>query len=202
MSSAFRSQSNTKNLPLNTYVSGPTYVNPNFQNIGTVPALLFPFNYLKNGVLELVPDESFIQIHQENYLFPGYNNLHPVRLLGGHHMVTDIGPLLKNYISVIYNNKYNTAGGVSSVNVYQPGVVTKAQTLDAGNLGSTLFPDNANPTDAQSGDSSRPPNATYTMGTSANLWFTTYVFTSPLTLKITFNTPGNARYFTFKSGVV
>ena len=117
-------------------------------------------------------------------------------------MVTDIGPLLKNYISVIYNNKYNTAGGVSSVYVYQPGVVTKAQTLDAGNLGSTLFPDNANPTDAQSGDSSRPPNATYTMGTSANSWFTTYVFTSPLTLKITFNTPGNARYFTFKSEVL
>lgn len=197
-----RSQSNTKNLPLNTYVSGPTYINPNFNTVGNTPSMLFPFNYLKNGMLELVPDESFLQIQESNYLFPGYNNLRPIRLLGGQNIVTDIGPLLVNYITVIYNNKYNASGGVSSVSVYQPGVVTKVQTLDAGNLGYTFFPDNANPSDAQSGDSSRPPNPNYTMGTAENSWFTTYVFTSPLTLQITFNAPGDTRYFTFKSGIV
>jgi len=202
MSSVTRSITSTKNLPFNTYVSGPTYINPSFNTIATIPSLLFPFNYLKNGMLELVPDDAFRSIQEGSHFFPGYNNFHPVRLLGGHNIVTSIGPELINYITIIYNNKYASAGGVSSVTVYQPGVVTKVQTLDVLNIGSSLFPDNADPTDAQSGDSSRPPNATYTMGESSNNWYTTYVFESPLTLKISFNTPGNARYFTFKSSLI
>jgi len=159
-----RSISSTKNVPLNSYVSGPTYINPSIGNFGEVPSLLFPFNYLKNGMLELILDPYFIGIQEANYIFPGYNNLHPVRHLGGHNMVTSIGPELINYITVIYNNKYNSAGGVSSVTVYQPGIVTKVQTLDVANLGTSIFPGNVNPSDHQSGDSGYPPNATYTSG--------------------------------------
>jgi hypothetical protein len=201
MSSSQRSLSTSKNLPLNNYVTGPTYIYPPNQfEVGDPPSVrLIPFDYLKNGELELKPDSYFIDIQQENHYFPGYDNINPVRMLGGHNMVTSIGPNLTAYISDIYNNKFTTEGGVNSVSVYSPGVVTKVQQLDLQVIGpakNTL--DTTPEAGRQSGDSLVPPTANYITGDATNNFNTTYIFESPLTLKISFNN-GMTRYYTFKS---
>lgn len=191
---------NTSNLPFNVYVSGPTYIYPPETTTPLQPVRLIPFNYLKNGVLELNPDFYFGVLQNANNYFPGDNNTTPVRLLGGHNMVTNIGPNLTAYITGIYSNKYNMAGGVESVSVYSPGVVTKVQILDYNALGALGTDVDTSTSDKQSGDSSRPPEAHYINGDNTNNYNTTYVFESPLTLVINFGN-GSSRYYTFKTGI-
>lgn len=195
-----RSLANTSNLPFNVYVSGPTYIFPPDTTIPLQPVRLIPFNYLKNGVLELNPDFYFTVMQNTNNYFPGDNNTTPVRLLGGHNMVTNIGPNLSAYITSIYNNKFNAAGGVQSVSVYSPGVVTKVQILDYNALGALGVDVNTSTSDKQIGDSSHPPETHYINGDNTNNYNTTYVFESPLTLIINFGN-GSSRYYTFKTGI-
>jgi hypothetical protein len=158
----------------NSYVSGPAmYGNK-----------LFPFSY-RNGTLDLILEGTdFQETMMTTPRWPGETgpNIYPVRDLGGNNNVQNIGQNLKNYITAIYESRYDAT--VWDIRLVQKGAVRRVVPLDATNVPGPA---------EQYGDSTVAPNRDYRNDDLG----ATYVFVRPMTIQLKVN--NQTRYFTLKS---
>jgi len=172
------------------------------------PCTLFPFVY-SNQVLDI----NFDVVLPSNYTFPhtmmtyssgdstphfpGYFNFpvsSQIRLLGGTHLVTNIGYNFKSYVEVIYTKYF---GSATNIKVVRPGIVTKVQILNVRSLGTWLgITDTLGESLHYNGDSPSAPNSDYQLDAYPK-FAVTYIFSEPLTISV--DTNSGTRYFTLKS---
>lgn len=193
MTSVLKQKSVIPNKPYVNFVGGPCYLDSYGNKI------LFPFTF-NNGTLDINPINDFSLTSGDIPVAIGTGDGGLVKLLGGNNLVQNLGPNFKTYIQ---NTKWDGTSAISniiSIDVYQPGIVTRVQQLDY-RLDSNL-PQNINPALYTFSLSSNAP--------SANLGFdyltnsgVTYAFYKPLivsvTVPVSVSVPSGIQYLTFYS---
>lgn len=149
-----------------------------------------PFIY-NNNVLDINIQDNVQADLIDDGNFPGADTNPQCKTFGGVGLVLNLGPnmltWLTNYFTIIYG------GSISSIAVYTPGQVIKAQyTIESTNNGAFLRSDVDDSTYAIT---SVPPSADeYVTGTLSNNYRSVWIFKTPLT--ISFDENGTARYLT------
>ncbi len=187
MTSVLKQLSVISNKPYVNFVGGPCYTDTYGNKI------LFPFTF-NNGVLDINPINGFSLTDGNLPVAIGTGDGGLVKLHGGNNLVQNLGPNFKTYIE---NTKWDlgaTIPNITSIDVYQPGIVTRVQQLDY-RLNSNL-PQNINPTDYSFSLSSNAPSPNLGMDYLTNFGVT-YVFYKPLIVSVT--TTSGIKYLTFYS---
>lgn len=187
MTSVLKQMSVIPNKPYVNFVGGPCYIDPSGNKI------LFPFTF-NNGVLDINPVIGFSLTNGELPVAIGTGDGGLVKLLGGKNLVQNLGPNFKTYIQNTNWDGTDPISNITSIDVHQPGIVTRVQQLDY-RLESNL-PQNINPADYTFSLSLTPPSANLGFDYLANFGVT-YAFYKPLIVSV--NTTSGIQYLTFYS---
>jgi hypothetical protein len=199
MSSTLRYYNQIKPLTKLESLSTPSYLDTTINGGGGGGTVVpIPFSY-KNGVLDINIQDGVLGDLITTGILPEQiaSNEYKAKEMGGTGTVFSIGPNLRTWLENVASNPAVFPGGSSlgRVEVQSGGVVTKAQlTLDFNTP--TPTPPFAIPVNNFAGATTtfslrpdKPTGDQYVYGTTTNNYFTSWIFKTPVVLKLFISGP-------------